>query len=452
MNEILERQRAFFKAGKTLPYAFRKESLLKLRDTLLENREKIEDALHADLNKERTESYMTELGLVLSDISHQIRHLRKNMKRQRAKTPLAQFKGTSFRLAHPYGNVLIIAPWNYPILLTLGPLVGALAAGNTAVLKPSEYSPKTTALLQEILGSLYPQDYVHVTTGGREITTALLQEKWDDIFFTGGERVGKIVYEAASRNLTPVTLELGGKSPVIVDRTAKIDLAAKRIVFGKFINAGQTCVAPDYVLVQEDVREKFLSSMKKWIGILYPNSLENDVYPKIINAKHFDRLLSLLQDERILLGGKSDREKEKIEPTLLDPRPKSPVMNEEIFGPLLPVLSYKDIEEAFSVISLHPTPLALYLFCEDRKLEQKVLSRIQFGGGCINDTLIHLATNDLPFGGVGTSGLGCYHGRWSFETFSHYRSIVKKATWIDLPFRYTPYTDLKRKLIEMFLK
>ena len=405
MNEILERQRAFFKTGKTLPYAFRKESLLKLRDTLLENREKIEDALHADLNKERTESYMTELGLVLSDISHQIRHLRKNMKRQRAKTPLAQFKGTSFRLAHPYGNVLIIAPWNYPILLTLGPLVGALAAGNTAVLKPSEYSPKTTALLQEILGSLYPQDYVHVTTGGREITTALLQEKWDDIFFTGGERVGKIVYEAASRNLTPVTLELGGKSPVIVDRTAKIDLAAKRIVFGKFIN-----------------------------------------------AKHFDRLHSLLQDERILLGGKSYREKEKIEPTLLDPRPKSPVMNEEIFGPLLPVLSYKDIEEAFSVISLHPTPLALYLFCEDRKLEQKVLSRIQFGGGCINDTLIHLATNDLPFGGVGTSGLGCYHGRWSFETFSHYRSIVKKATWIDLPFRYTPYTDLKRKLIEMFLK
>lgn len=453
MLSILEKQRVFFKSGKTINYQFRLSALKKLRETIINEQSTIIKALQLDLNKSETESYMTEIGLVISDLNYQIKHLKKNMKNKMVKTPLAQFKSKSFTSPYPYGNVLIISPWNYPILLTLEPLAGAIAAGNTVIIKPSEDSPNCSKIIKEIISNCFPNEYVAVIEGDYKVASSLLKEKWDYIFFTGSTNIGKIVYQAASQNLTPVTLELGGKSPVIVEKTAKLDLAAKRIVFGKFINCGQTCVAPDYVLIDAEIKDKFIEYLIKYIKILYPNYLTNTDYGKIINEKHFYRLLNYLNEVSIIYGGQNNVDNLKLEPTIVEvTNLDKKIMSEEIFGPILPIYAYQNLNEIYDLIVKNSEPLALYLFTENKAVQSEILNNIQFGGGCINDTIIHLATNNLGFGGIGKSGIGSYHGKLSFNTFSHYRSIVKKATYLDLPFRYTPYTKFKNKLIKLFLK
>jgi len=353
--------------------------------------------------------------------------------------------------SEPYGVVLIISPWNYPFQLAIAPLVGALTAGNCAVLKPSNHSPKTSEVIAEMLGKAFPEEYIAVVLGGREANKDLLAQKFDYIFFTGGPAVGRFVMEAAAKHLTPVTLELGGKSPCIVDATAKIDLAAKRIVWGKFINAGQTCVAPDYVFVQKGVKEKLLASMAKYISKFFSKTYEQK-FPKIVNEKHFQRLLGLMESGDIYCGGKSDPKINRIEPTILDNVSwESPIMQEEIFGPLLPVLEFEDLEDVVKQVNARPKPLALYLFTTSKANEKHILTSISHGGGCINDTVVHLATPYLPFGGVGESGMGSYHGKASFDTFSHKKSIMKKSNLIDIPLRYPPYPE-STKLLKKFMK
>ena len=394
MNNIKEKQKEFYKTGKTISYEFRLNALKRLKEAIINNEDKIYEAVYNDLNKSKGECFMTEVGLVLSDLNYQIKHLGKFMKPKKVKTPLAQFKSKSFISPHPYGNVLIISPWNYPILLSLGPLIGAIASGNTIILKPSEYSPHTSNILKEIISNTFDEKYISVILGDKTIASSLLEEKWDYIFFTGGTKVGKLVYESASKNLTPITLELGGKSPVIVDKTAKIDLACKRIIFGKFTNCGQTCVAPDYILVDNKIKDLFINSLIKWINIFYKDALTNKDYGKIINLNHYDRLISYLNDEDILYGGKSNKDSLKIEPTLVNIKNfNSPLMTNEIFGPILPIYGYKNINEIYDIIDKYKNPLALYLFTENKKIEKEILNKIQFGGGCI--LLVELANQEL---------------------------------------------------------
>lgn len=453
IEEILEKQRKYFEQGNTLNYQTRKKYLKELKNVILKYEPKLYDALYQDLNKSKTESFMCEIGLVLSDLNYQIKHLKKNMKIKHKKTPLSQFKGKSYIKPVPYGNTLILSPWNYPVLLSLEPLVGAIAAGNTVILKPSEYSEKTSAVLKDLILEVFPEEYVTVILGDADIASKLLDFEFDYIFFTGGTKTGQKVASVAAKHLTPVTLELGGKSPVIVDETAKLHLAAKRIVFGKFLNAGQTCVAPDYVLVQESKKEEFIQALIEWIERLYPNSLENSSYVKMIHKDHFNRILTYINSsDKVIYGGNSSLDTLKIEPTLLDATMDNPIMQEEIFGPVLPILTYKTFEDLKMIIQKHPNPLALYIFSTSKKNINYLTSHISFGGGCVNDTITHLATNELPFGGVCQSGIGSYHGKKSFETFSHYKSILYKANWIDLPIRYTPYTEKKKKLIRFFMK
>ncbi|MGN1143627.1 MAG: aldehyde dehydrogenase family protein, partial [Anaerovoracaceae bacterium] len=359
----------------------------------------------------------------------------------------------SFEVKEPYGVVLVMAPWNYPFMLLMEPLAGAIAAGNCVVAKPSAYSPNVSAVIATIIREALPAGLVEVVEGGRAENQELLDQKFDYIFFTGGVRVGQLVLEKASAHLTPVTLELGGKSPCIVDQTANIRLAAKRIVFGKYLNAGQTCVAPDYILVQESVKDELVKYLKFYISVMLGEQpLKNPDYPKIINEKHFDRIMGLLEGEKAIVGGKGDRSHLKIEPTVLvDVTADSPVMQEEIFGPVLPVLTFRYLSSAETFINERPKPLALYLFTKNRKTEKRILKNVSFGGGCINDTIIHLATSRMGFGGVGGSGMGSYHGRYSFETFTHTKSIVKKYCWMDLPMRYHPYTFWKELLVRIFM-
>lgn len=452
LDELLEAQKKYFEAGNTLSYSARKTSLLRLKEAILKHTGEIYQALQQDLGKSETESYMCEVGLVLSDLQYQLKHLKGNMKIKRKRTPLAQFRAKSYQKPSPYGNTLIISPWNYPILLSLEPLVGAIAAGNTVLLKPSEYSEASSMVLKNIIEQAFPASHVAVILGDSTVSSTLLEREFDYIFFTGGTKIGKIVYEAACRHLTPVTLELGGKSPVIVDESAKISLAAKRIVFGKFINCGQTCVAPDYAVVHESKKQEFIKALIYWIQRLYPKGLENQDYGKIIHDRHWHRLMNYMDKSKILYGGKGALGSLKIEPTLLEADLDDAVMQEEIFGPILPILSYRNTDELFFILSRHAHPLALYVFSENKKNIERITSRVSFGGGCINDTIIHLATNELPFGGIRESGIGSYHGKKSFESFSHMKSIVAKASWLDLPIRYTPYTRNKTKLIQWFMK
>ncbi|MDE6415288.1 MAG: aldehyde dehydrogenase [Anaeroplasmataceae bacterium] len=453
IEELIKKQKEFFEQGKTLSYKTRKNILIQLKKTILKYEPKLYQALYKDLNKSETESFMCEIGLVLSDLNYQIKHLKKNMKRRHKKTPLAQFKGKSYIEPAPYGNTLVIAPWNYPILLSLEPFVGAIAAGNTVILKPSEYSEETSLVLKELISEVFPKEYATVVLGAADVASKLLDNEFDYIFFTGGTKIGQKVALAASKYLTPTTLELGGKSPVVVDPSAKMNLAAKRIVFGKFLNAGQTCVAPDYILVHESKKEELVKALKHWMDKLYPNCLENPSYVKIINERHFNRILNYINtSSKVLYGGKSSLETFKIEPTLVEAALDDPVMQEEIFGPILPILTYRTNEELISIIRKHPNPLAFYIFSTKKKNIDWITAHVQFGGGCVNDTIIHLATNELPFGGVRQSGIGSYHGKKTFETFSHYKSILSKANWIDMPIRYTPYTKKKRKLIQFFMK
>ena len=454
IKDIVTRQRKYFQTGATLPVSSRLTALQKLYHAISGHEAEIHDALKKDLGKSGFESYMCETGMVLEEISYMLKHTPKFAREQRVRTPLAQFHSRSYKKPSPYGVTLIMSPWNYPFMLTLSPLVDALAAGNTAVVKPSAYSPHTSEVLRLILSECFEPQYVAVVTGGRAENTRLLHEHFDYIFFTGSQNVGKEVMRNAAEYLTPVTLELGGKSPCIVDQTADIKLAAKRIVFGKYLNCGQTCVAPDYVYCHRSVKEKLIKEVQKQIRRQYGKQpLRNSDYGKIINEKHFDRILGLIDEQKVVHGGGSDRSTLRIEPTVMDNVSFSDaVMQKEIFGPVMPILTFDSLDEAIRRINSMPHPLALYLFTSDKKAAGKVTARCGFGGGCINDTIIHLATSEMGFGGFGESGMGAYHGKTGFDTFTHYKSIVDKKTWIDLPMRYQPYRKRNEKMVRFFLK
>lgn len=454
IRQILEKQHRLFQEGATLPVSFRLSQLQKLKDGIRRYEEKLDQALEADLGKSRMESYMCEVGLTLSELTWMQKHLRSLVREKRVATPLAQFAARSFRSPSPYGTVLIMSPWNYPVLLTLEPLIDAIAAGNTVVIKPSAYAEHTSAVLKEMLKECFPSEYVAVVTGGRAENKALLEQRFDKIFFTGGKTVGREVLRHAAEYLTPVTLELGGKSPCIVDKSAKIPLAAKRIVFGKYLNCGQTCVAPDYILCDRTVYAELILALQKEITTQFgEDPLKNPDYGKIINRKHYDRIMGLIDPDKVVCGGCGDGQSLRIAPTIMKNVTFSDtVMGEEIFGPVLPILTYDTLEEAINIVEEHPHPLALYLFSEDKGAQKKVLELCHFGGGCINDTIIHLATSAMPFGGVGESGMGGYHGKTGFETFSHFRSIVDKKTWMDLPIRYQRYSRMKERLLRVFLR
>ena len=450
----IEAQRAFFAAGKTRPVEARLDALRALRGAIRAMEGEINAALRADLGKSAAESYMCETGMALSEISHLLRHARRYARPIRARTPLAQFCASSRQLACPYGVALVMSPWNYPLMLALEPAADAIAAGNTVVLKPSAYAPRTSEVLEKLVARALPAEWMFVVTGGRAENAMLLDCKFDYIFFTGGVNVGRLVMEKAAAHLTPVTLELGGKSPCLVDRTANLELAAKRIAFGKFLNCGQTCVAPDYVYCDEAVREPLVEALGRAVAALYgERPLENPDYGRIVNRKHFDRLIGLIDPEKVAFGGERDEAALRIAPTVLDRASFSDAcMGEEIFGPILPVLTYRTLDEALSEIDARPHPLALYFFSSDRAAQRRVMEEARFGGGCVNDTIIHLATSNLPFGGVGESGMGGYHGRAGFETFTHRKSVVDKKTWLDLPMRYPPYKKRSERLIRMFLR
>ena len=454
INAIVAAQRKYFQTGATLPVSFRIDALRRLYDAVSGSEKEIHDALRKDLGKSGFESYMCETGLVLEEISYMLKHVRRFTGEKRVRTPLAQFHSRSYKKPSPYGVTLIMSPWNYPFMLTLSPLVDALAAGNTAVVKPSAYSPCTSEVIRQILTKCFEPQYVSVVTGGRAENTCLLHEHFDYIFFTGSQSVGKEVMRSAADHLTPVTLELGGKSPCIVDQTANIRLAARRIVFGKYLNCGQTCVAPDYVYCHRSVRDRLIKEIGKQIRRQFGKKpLDNKNYGKIINEKHFDRILGLIDKEKVVFGGNSDRDALRIEPTVMDNVTFSDaVMQEEIFGPVMPVLTFDSLDEVIRNVNAMPHPLALYLFTSSKTAAKKVTARCGFGGGCINDTIIHLATTEMGFGGFGESGMGSYHGKTGFDTFTHYKSIVDKKTWLDLPMRYQPYRKMHEKMVRFFLK
>lgn len=453
LKRILEKQRAFFATGATLDPDYRTEALYNLRRTILDCQGEIAAALKEDLGKSEMESYMCETGLLLSEIDWQIRHVDRLSKNSRRHTPLAQFAAKSYVHPQPLGNVLIMSPWNYPLLLSLEPAVDAIAAGNTVVIKPSAYSPATSRVVAEIMETALPEDYAAVVTGGREENAALLEEKWDKIFFTGSKAVGRTVLEKAAKHLTPCTLELGGKSPCIIDQDAKIELAARRIVFGKFLNCGQTCVAPDYVFVHKSVANEFVDAVLRQVKGQFGDYLENKDYGKIINEKHFDRIASLIDPEKTAYGGRLNKELLKIEPTVMTGvTPEDAVMQQEIFGPVLPILEYEYAQDVIDYIEANERPLALYLFTENQGLAKYFVDHVRYGGGCINDVIIHLANSSMGFGGVGESGMGAYHGKAGFECFTHPKSIVDKKTWIDLNMRYQPYKKSMQRLVKLFLR
>lgn len=454
IRQIVENQRTYFYTGATLPLSHRIEALKKIQSYILTHEAEIGKAIRKDLGKSDFESYMCETGLVLSEITYMLKHIRSFAKEKNVLTPLAQFHSRSFKKPSPYGVALIMSPWNYPFLLTIDPLIDALAAGNTVVLKPSAYSPYTSAVIQSMIEECFDTRYVAVITGGRAENTCLLNEHFDYIFFTGSQTVGKEVMRHAAAHLTPVTLELGGKSPCIVEESANIKLAARRIVFGKYLNCGQTCVAPDYIYCDRKIKDQLLAEIKRQIKRQFRSEpLTNKNYGKIINEKHFDRITKLIDSSKVVFGGKCDRTTLKIEPTVMDHVTfDDAVMQEEIFGPILPILTYDSLDQAIHKINSMPHPLALYVFTSDKTAARKVTARCGFGGGCINDTIIHLATSEMGFGGFGESGMGSYHGKDGFRTFSHYKSIVDKKTWLDLPMRYQPYRKINEKLTHLFLK
>ena len=454
IKELINKQRKFYSSNISKDLKFRIQNLKLLKSIIIKYEKEIQEALRLDLGKSETEAYMTEIGMVLDEIKYNIKHLAKWAKKKYVSTPLSQFPARSYRIPEPRGLVLIISPWNYPFLLSIQPLIGAIAAGNCVIIKPSEYSVNTSKLLKKILTEIYSEAYVTVVLGEKEVAQELLKEKFDYIFYTGSTKIGKIVMEAAAKNLTPVTLELGGKSPCIVDEKCNVELAAKRIAYGKILNSGQTCVAPDYVFVHQNVKEQFLNCLIKYLNnFLGENALNNSDYPKIINEMQFNRIISLIDKEHVIYGGGYNRNILKIEPTILTIKDMtSKVMQEEIFGPILPIIGYNNLDYIINYININPKPLALYLFTNNKKIEKRILKEVSYGGGCINDTIIHLANKRLGFGGVGNSGIGEYHGKFSFDTFSHYKSIIKKSNHIDLPVRYHPYSKMKEKLIRMFMK
>jgi aldehyde dehydrogenase (NAD+) len=451
-TDIVRRAREFFATGVTRPLAFRREQLQKLSAALQQHEPAVLAALQADLGKSPYQSLSSELGLVHAEINHALRHLARWAASSTRRTPWLVAPARGWVQPEPFGVALILGPWNYPVQLLLSPLVSAIAAGNTVILKPSELAPRTAEALTTLGAAIFPPDYITMVNGGAEVAEALLREKFDKIFFTGSPRVGRVVMAAAARHLTPVTLELGGKCPAIVCADAKVELAARRIVWGKFLGAGQTCVAPDHVRVHHSIREPFLQAMKKTLLEFYGlNPKLSPDYGRIVNAKHFARLVNYLGDGKIFHGGDHDAQELFLAPTILtDMKPDSPAMQEEIFGPVLPVLEFDDFAEAMSQLQACPIPLALYLFTEDRVLEQKIISEVRSGGVCVNDVISQMVGTGLPFGGLGESGFGSYHGRAGFDAFSHQRSVLRRGTWLDLPFRYPPQrlsvASLKRAL------
>ena len=455
ISNLLQKQRTFYKSGVTIPVDFRIAQLKKLYATVKKYEIEVNDALKTDLGKSHYEGFMCESGLVLSEISYMIRHTRKFARRKTVYTPLAQLASNSFKQPVPYGNTLIMSPWNYPFLLTIDPLADAIAAGNTAIVKPSAYSPATSKVIEKIISECFAPEYVAVVTGGRAENAALLEQKFDFVFFTGSQAVGKEVLRHTAEHLVPAVLELGGKSPCIVDASANIKLAAKRIVFGKYLNCGQTCVAPDYILCEKSVKEEFVVEVITQIKNQYGEKpLDNKDYGKIINEKHFERLCGLIDQNKTVLGGTADRDTLQIAPTVMDNVTwDDAVMQEEIFGPIMPILTFDNFDEVYALLADKPKPLALYLFSEDKQRIREVTERCSYGGGCINDTIIHLATSEMSFGGVGESGMGGYHGKDGFDAFSHTKSIVDKKTWMDLPMRYQPYNrGIYGKLLHLFLR
>ena len=455
IQSLLEKQRKYYKSGVTIPVKFRIAQLKKLYGAIKKYQNEINAALGADLGKSDYEGFMCESGLALTEIRYMIGHVAGLARKKRVKTPLAQFRSRSYKQPMLYGNTLIMSPWNYPFLLTVEPLTDAIAAGNTAILKPSAYSPATGEIVKRIIEECFAPEYVAVVTGGRAENAALLEQKFDFVFFTGSGAVGKEVLRHTAEHLTPAVLELGGKSPCIVEESANIALAAKRIVFGKYLNCGQTCVAPDHILCHRSVKEELLTELARQIKGQYGSDPpENENYGKIINEKHFNRLCGLIDRDKVVIGGETDAARCRIAPTVMDNVTYADaVMGEEIFGPILPLLTYDDFDEMISAQKDLPKPLALYLFTSNKKHVKRVVTELSYGGGCINDVVIHLATSAMGFGGVGESGMGSYHGKAGFDAFSHYKSIVDKKTWPDLPMRYQPYkSGFFKKLLHLFLR
>ena len=454
ISNLLEKQRKYYKTGVTIPVKFRIEQLKKLYATIKKYQTEVNDALTSDLGKSHFEGFMCESGLVLSEISYMIRHTKRFAKRKTVATPITNFASHSFKQPVPYGNTLIMSPWNYPFLLTIDPLADAIAAGNTAIVKPSAYSPATGKIIEKIITECFSQEYIAVVTGGRTENTALLEQKFDFVFFTGSQAVGKEVLRHTAEHLTPTVLELGGKSPCIVDKSANIKLAARRIVFGKFLNCGQTCVAPDYVICESSIKDKFISEVIEQIKKQYGDKpLENKNYGKIINDKHFERLCGLIDENKVVIGGEVNSKTNQIAPTVMDNvTVNDAVMSEEIFGPIMPILTFDNFDELIGELKDKEKPLALYLFSSNKRHINRVTKELSYGGGCINDVVVHLATSEMGFGGIGESGMGSYHGKDGFDAFSHYKSVMDKKTWIDLPMRYQPYNKLYEFLLHMFLK
>ena len=431
----------------------RKEALVKLMDEIIRRENEIIQALYEDFKKPPFESIATETSYIISELKSTIKNIEKWARIKKVTPSILNFPSTDYIVKEPYGEVLIIAPWNYPFQLAMGPLIAAVAAGNQVTLKPSELTPKTSAVILKITEKVFTNQHVKVIEGGVEVTQKLLSQRWDYIFFTGSVAVGKIVAKAVAEHLTPITLELGGKNPCIIDETANLKLVAKRIVWGKFLNAGQTCIAPDYILIQEEMKSHFVDFMKKEITNAYgENPKESPDFARIINEKNWHRLVCMIEPEKIISGGEIDIEDYYIAPTLIEENNlDSLLMQEEIFGPLLPIITYKNEEEIDKVISRYEKPLALYVFTDDKKFARKTILNYSFGGGCVNDTVIHFSNKRLPFGGVGHSGIGAYHGQLSFDTFSHHKGIVKKANWLDLNLRYAPYTNSKISTLKKLL-
>jgi aldehyde dehydrogenase (NAD+) len=453
IQEAIAKQRAFFGTGKTKRYDFRVAQLNKLLDLIQEHDKLILDAVYADLRKPAIEAYGSEVLITLSEIRYTLKHLKTWMKPLKVGTPITLFPSSSCIHTEPLGVVLIVAPWNYPFSLIIQPLIGAIAAGNCAILKPSEHTPHTSKAIAKIINNNFDPNFITAIEGGIETNQALLAEKFDHIFFTGGTAIGKIVMEAAAKHLTPVTLELGGKSPCIVDSDCDLDTTAKRIIWGKFYNAGQTCVAPDYLLIQKSIKplliEKLVACVKTFFG---DDPQASPDFARIVNERQFDRLVNLLDEGKILIGGQSDKGDRFIAPTLIDQvSPNSKIMEDEIFGPILPILEYDQLDEAIAFINAQPKPLALYLFSKNKQIQKRIIQEVSFGGSCFNDTIMHLGNPELPFGGVGNSGIGSYHGKASFDTFSHRKSILKNSFRFDLKWRYPPYTmtlDTLKKMIK----
>ncbi len=440
---LKKNQKEFFYSGKTKPYEFRVEQLKRLDGAIRAHETEILVALKEDLKKSEAEAYVSEIAFLYEEIKFAIKNLKKWMKPKRVSTPLTQWPGRSYLYCEPLGVVLIIAPWNYPFQLVISPLIGAIAAGNCVVIKPSEISSSTSQLIEQILTKIFAKDYISVVLGGKEISEELLKHSWDHLFFTGGTEVGRKVMMEASKTLTPVTLELGGKSPCIVDSDTDWKVTAKRIVWGKFFNAGQSCVAPDYLLLPKGSTEKFLPLLKITIEEFFTVAPEmSPDYGRIINGNHYERLKKYLEEGNIAIGGKCNDKERFISPTILtETNWDQEVMTQEIFGPILPLMEYDSLEQVISWIQSRPKPLALYFFSNNKEKTREVLNRLSFGGGCINDTLVHLANPKLPFGGVGESGIGSYHGEFSFDAFSHQKSVVKRAFWLDVALRYPPYLN-----------